>query len=147
MDGGPPGYVDSGKSVSKALLWALRNISCGTPGNAPCRLSVFSAITPWAEAIMFHSAKISDKQVEIRSVDFNPCVLDGIPQDAIAGCISTLDLSNGSGPEIDLTVSYSGIEHDGLGRYGDPVNPNGDVSALRELWLLTRPSGILLVSA
>ena len=46
---------------------------------------------------------------------------------------------------FDLTVSYSGIEHDGLGRYGDPINPEGDISAMREMWLLTRPGGILLV--
>ena len=150
-DGGPPGYRNSGKSVSKAVSWALKTKlnSCGTAGaDEPCRMSVFSAISPWAEAIMFRSASdLSRNNVRITSVDFNPCVLEGIPSNAIAECLSTLDLvHHGSGPQLDLTVSYSGIEHDGLGRYGDPVNPNGDVGAMREMWLLTRPGGVLLVS-
>ena len=146
---GPPGYRNSGESVSKAVIWALENLlqDCGHEQNKKCVLSVFSAISPWAEAILFHSAeKLSRNHTSILSVDFNPCVLDGIPQKAIAECISPLSLSDGSGPSIDLIVSYSGIEHDGLGRYGDPVNPNGDISALREMWLLTRPGGVLLVS-
>ena len=30
--------------------------------------------------------------------------------------------------KFDAISSYSSIEHDGLGRYGDPINPNGDFS-------------------
>jgi len=29
---------------------------------------------------------------------------------------------------FDMVFSFSSIEHDGLGRYGDPLNPNGDSS-------------------
>lgn len=43
-------------------------------------------------------------------------------------------------------VSYSSIEHDGLGRYGDPLDPYGDQSALREFWSLLRVHGILLLA-
>ena len=71
---------------------------------------------------------------------------NNIPPNTIAECLSPLDLSEKSDILFDLTVLYSGIEHDGLGRYGDPVNPDGDVSAMREMWLLTRPGGVLLVS-
>ena len=147
-DGGPPGYRNSGKSVMKGVTWALENIltSCGV-GDAPCHMSVFSAISPWAEAIIFWSAtkKLSRHNTRLTSVDFNPCILDGIPPNIIAECKSTLDLVKKPGSSFDLTVSYSGIEHDGLGRYGDPVNPDGDISALREMRLLTSPGGILLV--
>ena len=40
-------------------------------------------------------------------------------------------------------ISYSSIEHDGLGRYGDPINPGGDVAAMREFWRWIRPGGLL----
>ena len=40
---------------------------------------------------------------------------------------------------FDAIVSFSGLEHDGLGRYGDPVNPYGDFSAMREIWLCLKP--------
>ena len=92
-------------------------------------MSVFSAISPWAESILYWGgSKLSSRNVEITSVDFNPCVLDNIPPTDIMACLPTLDLLQRSYASFDLTVSYSGIEHDGLGRYGDPVNPNGDVS-------------------
>ena len=44
-----------------------------------------------------------------------------------------------------LIVSYSGVEHDGLGRYGDPLNPEGDLAAMHEMRLLLRSGGLLLL--
>ncbi|MDP3290526.1 MAG: DUF268 domain-containing protein [Sulfuricurvum sp.] len=35
------------------------------------------------------------------------------------------------------------IEHIGLGRYGDPINPNGSISALKELQRVLAPGGNL----
>jgi hypothetical protein len=32
---------------------------------------------------------------------------------------------------FDVAMSVSSFEHDGLGRYGDPLNPNGDLIAMR----------------
>lgn len=37
------------------------------------------------------------------------------------------------------------IEHIGLGRYGDPIDPNGDMKAIRELCRVLQPGGNLLV--
>lgn len=39
----------------------------------------------------------------------------------------------------DVAVSYSSIEHSGLGRYGDPINPNGDLDAMKQVHCLLRP--------
>ena len=44
---------------------------------------------------------------------------------------------------FDVAVAFSGLEHDGLGRYGDPINPNGDLAAMREIWLCMRRHGLL----
>jgi hypothetical protein len=33
--------------------------------------------------------------------------------------------------ETDVAFSYSSFEHDGLGRYGDPVNPDADLTAMQ----------------
>ena len=147
-DGGPPGYRNSGRSVSKGVEWALLNglTSCGVAGDQ-CQTSVFSAISPWAEAIISSTMRrLSRTNTKITSVDFNPCVLEmNSTEHAVDACLPALDLVRT--PHLfDLSVSYSGIEHDGLGRYGDPVNPNGDVSALREIWLLTRPGCVLLLA-
>ena len=32
---------------------------------------------------------------------------------------------------FDIAMSISSFEHDGLGRYGDPLNPDGDIIAMR----------------
>ena len=33
---------------------------------------------------------------------------------------------------FDVVLSFSSIEHDGLGRYCDPINPDGDRAAMEE---------------
>lgn len=42
-------------------------------------------------------------------------------------------------------VSISNFEHDGLGRYGDPIDPNGDLRAMREMQTLVKPDGFLIL--
>ena len=48
--------------------------------------------------------------------------------------------------KFDVVVSISSIEHDGLGRYGDPINPRGDLRAMSEFKELLRPGGLLLLA-
>jgi SAM-dependent methyltransferase len=48
--------------------------------------------------------------------------------------------------EFDLVTCLSTIEHIGLGRYGDPIDPWGDVKMARNLGRLLRPGGVLLLS-
>jgi hypothetical protein len=45
--------------------------------------------------------------------------------------------------KFDAISSFSSIEHDGLGRYGDPINPNGDFDAISEFHYLLNTDGIL----
>jgi hypothetical protein len=50
---------------------------------------------------------------------------------------------------IDYTISLSclhAIEHFGLGRYGDPINPNGYLNGVTNLKKLLGPGGILYLS-
>jgi hypothetical protein len=48
-------------------------------------------------------------------------------------------------PSFDLVVSISNFEHDGLGRYGDPIDPDGDMRAMSEMQSLVSPGGILIL--
>ena len=45
----------------------------------------------------------------------------------------------------DCIVSYRTVQHDGLGRFGDEVDPWGDVRAMAEVWSLLRPGGLLIL--
>lgn len=43
---------------------------------------------------------------------------------------------------FDFAFSYSSISHDGLGRYGDTLNPRGDLQLMAKLLLtIVKPGG------
>ncbi len=48
-------------------------------------------------------------------------------------------------PLYDAVVSFSSIEHAGLGRYGDGINPWGDLLTMAKLWCVLKPRGLMLV--
>eukprot|EP00978_Attheya_sp_CCMP212_P047784 scaffold429618_cov161-Attheya_sp.AAC.1 len=46
--------------------------------------------------------------------------------------------------QYDAVVSYSSIEHDGQGRYEDPLDPDGDLAAMKEVWIKVKFGGFFL---
>ena len=46
---------------------------------------------------------------------------------------------------FDSIWSYSSIEHDGLGRYRDPLNPYGDLQTMMKLSCILKPGGLLFL--
>lgn len=49
-------------------------------------------------------------------------------------------------PRFDIAWSISSFEHDGLGMYGDPLDPEGDLKAMRHMKDLVKPGGLLFLS-
>jgi len=47
---------------------------------------------------------------------------------------------------FDVALSISSFEHDGLGRYGDPLNPDGDLRAMSEMKKIVKKDGILFLA-
>ncbi len=47
--------------------------------------------------------------------------------------------------EFDNAASFSSIEHSGLGRYGDPLDPNGDIKAVRQVHCMLKPGGLFFL--
>ena len=47
---------------------------------------------------------------------------------------------------FDTIASFSSLEHAGLGRYGDPINPNGDIEAVRQIHCMLKPGGLFFLS-
>jgi SAM-dependent methyltransferase len=48
--------------------------------------------------------------------------------------------------QFDVALSISSFEHDGLGRYGDPLNPDGDLRAMAEMKKIVKKDGILFLA-
>lgn len=51
--------------------------------------------------------------------------------------------ASGAREPVDWVVSFSSLEHSGLGRYGDAPNPDGDRAAMEEALCALRPGGVL----
>jgi SAM-dependent methyltransferase len=59
----------------------------------------------------------------------------------VSGTVENLPFKNNF---FDVITAISTIEHIGLGRYGDPISPDGDINALREIERVLKPGGKLI---
>lgn len=48
--------------------------------------------------------------------------------------------------QFDVAASFSSIEHSGLGRYGDPLSPYGDVDAVKQVHCMLKPGGLFFLA-
>lgn len=79
--------------------------------------------------------------VPVRFFDYRPAqvVLPGLE----TGFADLLALPFEDGSVASLSCMHV-VEHVGLGRYGDPLDPNGDLKAMKELIRVLAPGGDLL---
>jgi len=99
-------------------------------------VGVFGSISPWIESIIIHNGAL----LPTVTVDYNqPFSYDDRMKTELMSTMLEDDT------QFDVAVSYSSIEHDGQGRYGDPLDPDGDLSAMKEVWLKVAPGGLFLL--
>jgi len=81
--------------------------------------------------------------VETTFVDYRPLQVSLPGLTSIAGNILDLPFEDGS---VNSLSCLHVIEHIGLGRYGDPIDPQGSVKAANELQRIVHSGGRLLLS-
>ena len=114
--------------------------------------------TAWAARVLAHSRP--HKHVDIgSSLYFAGIVSAFVPTEFYDFRPAALDLTNLQSRHADLMRLPFGdgvveslscmhvVEHVGLGRYGDPIDPDGDLKAMRELQRVVAPGGSLLFVA
>ena len=93
---------------------------------------VLGSISPWIECLLLH---FNAKYVT---------TLDYITPECNYK-INTLSMNNyNKEMKYDVIISFSSLEHDGLGRYGDPINPNGDIDACIEAYSMLNKEGYFI---
>jgi hypothetical protein len=90
---------------------------------------------PWYECVCLHHGG------RPTTIDYNPIRFDD-PRVRFMGA----PVEPGSCEPFDAALSISSFEHDGLGRYGDPIDPDADLTAMRRTKELVRPGGLLYLA-
>lgn len=98
---------------------------------------VFGSTAPIVEALLIAGGAASVLVVEYNNLTYDhPLVSHAKPDDFAAGAHA----------RFDVAISFSSFDHDGLGRYGDPLAPDGDLLAMDFLAGFLAPGGLALVS-
>lgn len=93
---------------------------------------------PWLEAILLSKGVKRLLTVEYQEIHSQHHAMRTLTPKGLAET-----WLNGNLPEFDFAVSFSSYEHDGLGRYGDPVDPWGDIWDVRRITCFVKPGGLL----
>jgi len=129
---GNPGYPNSGNLVLEAVDYLdVRDK----------KILVIGTQTPWLEGILL--AKDPEKIV---TVEYGSFLSTHPLWTFIKPDVFREKFQNGTLDTFDVIFSYSSLEHSGLGRYGDPVNPWGDIMAVAETWCVSSPNAKLAIA-
>ena len=119
------------------------------------RVLVVCSVLPWVEAIML------EREAKVWTTGFNGVapIWNGTstnpvtiiaPAELMRIATETKGtLDNGAQPDekrFDALVCLGCVQHAGLGAYGEPIDPNGDVAMMKEMHSWTRPGGRLFLS-
>ncbi|MDD4939184.1 MAG: DUF268 domain-containing protein [Candidatus Omnitrophica bacterium] len=98
-------------------------------------VAIMGSTTPLYESIcLAHAGKPT-------TIEYNKIISED-------GRIKTMTVAEyEQGPlKFDTAFSISSFEHDGLGRYGERLNPEGDMDAMKRMKSILKPEGILFLS-
>mmetsp|Transcript_6141 Transcript_6141/g.16356 ORF Transcript_6141/g.16356 Transcript_6141/m.16356 type:complete len:430 (-) Transcript_6141:604-1893(-) len=118
------------------MIDAVAKISA--PGK---RALVVGSENPWIEAILLAAGVREVVTLEYTKIVSEHPQLIAMQPPAFANAYLSGKLGL-----FDIAVSYSSLEHSGLGRYGDALNPWGDIISAAKIWCVTRPGGLALIN-
>lgn len=119
---------------------ALRDGLNHAPGVKNGRILVIGSEYPWVEACLLEVGANSIVTLEYGQIKSeHEQIKTMVPSEYRRQYLdNTLGL-------FDAVVSFSSIEHSGLGRYGDALNPWGDLIVIARAWCVTRTNGSLVL--
>eukprot|EP00095_Tigriopus_kingsejongensis_P005113 maker-scaffold161_size295871-snap-gene-1.34 protein:Tk05113 transcript:maker-scaffold161_size295871-snap-gene-1.34-mRNA-1 annotation:"hypothetical protein GUITHDRAFT_82324" len=162
-----PMYMDDSHGITHSLVWSEEEIrsfrshirngnKIGSYGeeatqrimqNIKDHLSVqdkhvlvIGSQHPWIEAILLEfGAKEVTTLEYVKIVSEVPQIKVMTPTEMAKAYL------DGELAQFDAVVSFSSIEHSGLGRYGDGLNPFADLITMARTWCVTKEGGRALI--
>ena len=119
---------------------ALRDGLKHAPGIENGRVLVIGSENPWVEACVLEAGAR-----EIVTLEYGKIISQHDKVRSLLPSEFRQKYLNGTLGTFDGIVTFSSIEHSGLGRYGDALNPWGDILAIAKAWCVTRDGGSLTI--
>ncbi len=118
-------------------MYALQNASYDIKEG---RVLVIGSEKPWVEAVVLSLGAREVVTLEYSHIiSTAPKIKPMTPVE-----FKTAFLNNKLEP-FDAVVTFSSVKHSGLGRYGDALNPWGDIITIAQAWCVTKPKGTLAI--
>ena len=122
--------------LNRALIRGMRHANLTNK-----RVLVIGSTSPWVEAICLAAGAAQVVTLEYaRIVTNHPLVTTLVPAEFLARA------RRGALPRFDRVVTASSVEHSGLGRYGDSLNPWGDIIAIARAWCVSAEDARLVIA-
>jgi len=102
--------------------------------------AVLGSEAPWVESLLLNAGAKHIVTIEYGTINSrHPDISTMIPLQAAEKYLT------GKLGLFDFIMTYSSLEHSGLGRYGDSLNPFGDLEASAQAWCMLKPGGIFFL--
>ena len=105
------------------------------------RVAVIGTQKPWAEAMLLNLGADSVTTLEYANLTIDHQRVTTITPYRVAE-----HFMSGQAIPFDTVFTYSSIEHSGLGRYGDPLSPFGDLEASAQVWCMVKRGGHFILA-
>lgn len=104
------------------------------------RVLVIGSENPWVEACVLEAGAKEVVTLEYGQIKSeHPKVKSLVPYEF------RMKYLNNTLGTFDAVVTFSSVEHSGLGRYGDALNPWGDIIAIARAWCVAREGATLTI--
>lgn len=102
-------------------------------------VAVIGSETPWIEAILLNMSN------NVTTIEYN--VPEGDFENIQLKCKDYFNHFEKNEEVYDAIITFSSIEHSGLGRYGDPLDPNGDIKTMNNIYNNLKENGLVIWGA
>eukprot|EP00949_MAST-11_sp_MAST-11-sp1_P003607 g3607.t1 len=109
-----------GQRIPESREWVLRAVnSTSMQGKT---VLIVGTVSPWAEALCLELGAKS-----VTTLEYNNLTLEHERLETIT------EWPEAAGAKFDVALAISSLDHDGLGRYGDPICPDQDMMTMDKL--------------